>query len=94
MEGQVTCFDVSQTISPCYACLYPDAHDEPMNCAENGVLPSVAGIIASTMVTESIKLITGVGESLVGRLLILDAAHMEWRCLRLTRDSDCQVCQR
>ncbi len=83
MEGQVTCFDARQKDSPCYACLYPAAQDEHLNCTENGVLPSVAGMIASTMVTESIKLLTGVGESLLGRLLILDAIQMEWRCVCL-----------
>lgn len=94
MEGQVSCFDSRQKDSPCYACLYPDAIDEQLNCTANGVLPSVAGMIASTMVTESIKLITGIGDSLVGRLLILDAMQMEWRCVGLKRDQNCQVCQR
>ena len=91
-EGQVTCFDFSRAITPCYACLYAGAEDENLNCSENGVLPSVVAMIASTMVTECVKLIAQVGENLVGRLLLLDAISMEWRSIVFNKDPDCSVC--
>lgn len=91
-EGQVSCFDFRRTTTPCYACLYANAVDENLNCSENGVLPSVVAMIASTMVTECVKLITQIGESLEGRLLLLDAMTMEWRSITLSKDPDCLVC--
>jgi adenylyltransferase/sulfurtransferase len=91
-EGQVTCFDFRHGQTPCYACLYAEASDESLNCSENGVLPSVVAMIASTMVTECVKLITEIGESLQGRLLLLDAMSMEWRCIALKQDEHCTVC--
>lgn len=92
-EGQVTCFDSSQKESPCYHCLYPSAQDEEqLNCSENGVLGPVAGMIGTMMATETIKLFLGIGESLVGRLMLLDALHMEWRSVTLRKDPNCSEC--
>ena len=92
-EGQITTFDTSKDHSPCYHCLYPNATDEQqLNCTENGVLGSVAGMIGTMMATEAIKIIVGIGESLVGKLILLDALHMEWRTVKLSRDSSCPVC--
>jgi adenylyltransferase/sulfurtransferase len=62
------------------------------SCSETGVLAPVAGIIGSIQATETLKILTGVGETLNGRLLILDARTMEWRELKLRRDPDCPVC--
>jgi adenylyltransferase/sulfurtransferase len=91
-EGQVTCFDFRLDTTPCYACLYANANDEHLNCSENGVLPSVVAMIASTMVTESVKLIAQIGDSLVGRLLLLDAMSMEWRSINYSKDEHCSTC--
>lgn len=91
-EGQVTAFDPKDHTSPCYHCLYPSGQDEDLNCSENGVLGPVAGMIGTTMATEAIKLITGIGESLVGRLLLLDALSMQWRVIKLRKDPHCSVC--
>ena len=91
-EGQVSVFDVSRPDSPCYACLYRDGAGENEACATFGVLAPVPGIIGSIQATEVIKLITGVGMPLIGRLLLLDAASMEWRTIRLPRDPACPVC--
>jgi adenylyltransferase/sulfurtransferase len=93
LEGQVSVFDSSRPDSPCYACLYRDeggGGDEA--CATFGVLAPVPGIIGSIQATEVIKLITGIGTPLIGRLLLLDAATMEWRTMRLPRDPACPVC--
>ena len=91
-EGQVTSFDHRNTDSPCYHCLYPDALDEDINCSENGVLGPVAGIVGAMMATEAIKTLVDIGESLTGRLLLLDALHMEWRSVKLPKDPNCPVC--
>ena len=91
-EGQITTFDPRKQDSPCYHCLYPNGQDEQLNCSENGVLGSVAGMIGTAMATEAIKLITGIGESLVGKLMLVDALHMDWRLIKLPKDNNCSVC--
>jgi len=92
-EGQVATFDLRNEKSPCYHCLYPDAQDDQqLNCSENGVLGPVAGMIGAMMATEAIKIITEIGESLVGRLMLLDALHIEWRSIKLSKDSSCPTC--
>ena len=93
-EGQVTIFDCRNPDSPCYHCLYPQGEDQDLNCSENGVLGPVAGMIATAMATEAVKLIINIGESLSGRLLLLDALHMEWRTVRLQKDPQCSVCSK
>ncbi len=92
MEGQVTVFDYRRDDSPCYQCLYREGDDEEANCASNGVLAPVVGIIGSIQATETIKLIAGLGKSLVGKLLLLDARAMQWRELTLRRDPHCPAC--
>ncbi len=91
-EGQLTCFDHRRSDAPCYHCLYPDAHDEQLNCSENGVLGPVAGMVGTMMATEAIKLLVDIGESLTGKLLLLDALNMEWRSVGFSKDNDCSVC--
>ena len=91
MEGQVAVF-MNDGSGPCYRCLYKDEGELDMSCSENGVLAPVVGIIGSIQSTEAIKVLTGVGETLHGRLLLLDAQHMEWRSLKLKKDPACPVC--
>lgn len=88
-EGQVTVFRNDQNDSPCYRCLYKDEGELEERCSESGVLAPVVGIIGSIQATEAIKVITGMGQELKGRLLILDALSMEWRTLKLKRDPSC-----
>jgi adenylyltransferase/sulfurtransferase len=92
MEGQVSVFRLDQPDSPCYACLYAEGSDAAMACAEFGVLGSVAGIIGCVQATEAVKVLLGIGEPLVGRLLLLDARPMSWQTIRLSRDPVCPVC--
>lgn len=92
LEGQVTVFDSRQSQSPCYQCLYTEGDDEEANCARNGVMAPLVGIIGSVQAMETIKLISQVGTTLAGRLLLLDAATMQWREMRLPRDPACPVC--
>jgi len=92
-EGQVSVFDMRNDASPCYQCLFPDmGAEENLRCAENGVFSPLVGIIGTTQAAEAMKLLMGIGESLQGRLLLLDALAMEWRSIRLSRDPACEVC--
>ena len=94
MEGQVSVFDQRRDDSPCYRCLYRNVGDEDTSCATNGVMAPLVGIIGSVQAMEAVKLLAGIGQSLVGRLLLLDATNLQWRELRLPRDPDCPVCGR
>lgn len=94
-DGQVSVFDLRESTSPCYHCLFPDsAEADEMRCAENGVFSPLVGIIGTTQAAEAIKLLAGVGRSLQGRLLLLNALEMEWRTIRVPKDSACPVCAR
>ena len=92
LEGQVTVIDPRRDDAPCYRCLYGDAGDEALNCAENGVAAPLVGIVGSVQAMEAMKIIAGVGESLAGHVLHLDAKRMEWRKFKLTKDPDCPAC--
>ena len=91
-EGQLAVYDSRQPDSPCYHCLYPEQGNEDLTCSEAGVIGPLVGIIGASQAMEAIKVISGVGKPLVGRLLILDAWTMEWREMKLARDPDCPVC--
>jgi molybdopterin/thiamine biosynthesis adenylyltransferase len=92
-EGQVTSFDPRQDDSPCYACLYPAATDDAQQtCSENGVISPLVGVIGTLQALEVLKLLTGVGVSLVGHLLVFDAKESSWLKLRLPRNPKCTAC--
>ena len=92
-EGQVTVYDFRHEDSPCYHCLFPDTgSDQETRCAENGVFAPLVGMIGTTQAAEALKLILDIGESLQGRLLLLDALTMEWRRIKFARDAKCAVC--
>lgn len=92
-EGQVTVFDFRNETSPCYHCLYPDVgSDAEMRCADNGVFAPLVGMIGTAQAAEALKLIMHLGESLQGRLLLLDTLSMQWRTIKLSRDHACAVC--
>lgn len=91
LEGQVAVFDARHDASPCYRCLYEEDRDDA-TCAANGVLAPLVGIIGAMQALETIKLICGFGTSLTGRLLLLDARHMQWREMKLPKDHQCPVC--
>jgi molybdopterin/thiamine biosynthesis adenylyltransferase len=92
-EGQITVFDMRHEDSPCYHCLFPDMEaDSEMRCAENGVFAPLVGMIGTAQAAEAMKLLLGIGDSLQGRLLLLDVLAMEWRNIRLRKDPGCAVC--
>ncbi|MCW8918384.1 MAG: molybdopterin-synthase adenylyltransferase MoeB [Gammaproteobacteria bacterium] len=89
MEGQVAVFHNERPESPCYRCLYRDEQELAQTCSENGVLSPVVGIIGAIQATEVLKALLGIGETLDGRLLLLDALTMEWRSMKLRKDPAC-----
>jgi adenylyltransferase/sulfurtransferase len=91
-EGQASVFATKN--GPCYRCLYPEPPPPGLvpSCAEGGVLGVLPGIIGVIQATEAIKLITGIGEPLIGRFLIYDALKMRFRELKVPKDPDCPVC--
>ena len=92
-DGQVTVFDLRSAQSPCYHCLFPEDGDlEEMRCAIMGVFAPLVGIVGSTQAAEALKMLMGTGETLNGRLLMLDALTMQWRSVRLRKDTACPVC--
>jgi len=92
-DGQVSVFDLRDQGSPCYACLFPEnAEPQEERCAVMGVFAPVTGIIGTVQAAEALKLLSGAGESLNGRLLILDALGMRWREVRIRKDPACEVC--
>lgn len=93
-EGQVSVFDPNNPISPCYRCLYQDGDDMQLSCSENGVAAPVVGMIGTVQAMETMKLIIGLGEPLVGSLLVMDAKYMEWRKLKLSRNPHCRICSK
>ena len=93
-QGQLAVFDPRDAGSACYACLYEEGGEELEDCRRNGVLAPVTGVIGSLMAVEALKLLTGVGRPLTGRLLRYDALSGESRYTALTRDPACPVCSR
>ncbi|WP_104108065.1 adenylyltransferase/sulfurtransferase MoeZ [Nocardioides sp. 616] len=94
-DGQASVFAPSMAPdAPCYRCLYPEPPPPGMvpSCAEGGVLGVLCASIGSIQVNEAIKLLTGIGEPLVGKLMIYDALEMEYRKLRVRKDPDCALC--
>jgi adenylyltransferase/sulfurtransferase len=92
-DAQVAVFDLRKPDAPCYACIYPeDGEVEEVQCATMGVLAPLTGAVGALQAMEAIKLLTGSGETLNGRLLLLDAKLSEWRTVRVKRDPDCAVC--
>lgn len=91
-DGQASVFWAEH--GPCYRCLYPEAPPPGMvpSCAEGGVLGVLCASIGAIQVTEAIKLLTGIGEPLVGRLMVYDALEMQYRQVKVRKDPDCALC--
>jgi len=92
-DGQVAVFDLRASGAPCYACLFPESGEtEDVRCAVMGVFAPLTGIVGSIQAAEALKLITGTGETLAGRLLLLDALTMQVRTITLRKDPACPAC--
>ena len=94
-EGQVSMFDWSIESSPCYQCLYPQENtmgETNLNCSENGVISPLVGVIGTTQAMEAIKVITGIGQGLVGKVTYYDAKQNEWQKFSLAKSANCPIC--
>lgn len=92
-DGQISVYDPRSPTSPCYACVFaPDDAFEETLCATMGVFAPLVGIIGTMQAAEALKLLSGAGTSLAGRLLMLDGRNMEWNEVRLPRNTVCPVC--
>lgn len=91
-EGQVSVFDARNANSPCYQCLYASADGAALNCAENGVIAPLVGIIGTCQALEAIKVLLGLEHNLVGYLLHFDGLRMEWNKFKLPKVANCPTC--
>ncbi len=91
-EAQISVFNPQDETSPCYRCLYKEDAEVEATCTANGVLAPLLGIAGSIQATEAMKLIMGLGNTLQGRLLLIDVMAMEWHSAILPKDPDCPVC--
>ena len=91
-EGQVSVFNPLDESSPCYNCLYPRDGSIAQTCSENGVIAPITGIIGSMQALEAIKVISQAGETLQGRVLLLDGLSMQWQSMQLPRNPKCPSC--
>ena len=89
-DGQVSVFDAER--GPCYRCVFPEPPRQAPNCSTAGVLGSVPGVIGTIQATEAIKLLAGVGEPLIGRLLLYNAYDQTFETVRLRKNPRCKVC--
>ena len=92
-DGQVSVYDTREALSPCYACVFAPSEDfEETRCATMGVFAPLVGIIGAMQAAEALKLLSGAGTSLAGRLQMLDGRAMEWNEVRVPRNPHCPVC--
>ncbi len=93
-EGQIAVFTPGINDSPCYNCLYSDNGEEMINCSSNGVIAPITGIVGSIQAMEAMKLIMGIGKTLMGRLLLLDGLSMQWNEMKLRKNGLCPTCNK
>jgi molybdopterin-synthase adenylyltransferase len=93
MDGQVSVFDSTHAEAPCYACIFPPDHPpEETRCATLGVFAPLVGIIGTVQAAEALKILSGMGSHMAGRLLMLDGRELSWTDIRMQRNPACPVC--
>ena len=93
MDGQVSVFDSTQPDAPCYACIFPpEQAPEETRCATMGVFAPLVGIIGTVQAAEALKILSGMGSHMAGRLLMLDGRALSWTDIRMQRNPACPVC--
>lgn len=92
IEGQVAVFTPGQNDSPCYNCLYQETGEDLQNCATNGVMAPITGIIGSIQALEAMKVVMHIGETLTGRLLLIDGLSMDINTMVLRKNPKCPTC--
>jgi adenylyltransferase/sulfurtransferase len=93
LEGQLSVFDSRRADSPCYRCLYEEDAELDASCAQNGVLAPLVGVMGTLQALECLKVLSGMGTTLVGKLLLFDALNLQFRELKLRRNPACPVCR-
>jgi molybdopterin-synthase adenylyltransferase len=93
MDGQVSVFDSTRGDAPCYACIFPPQEmPEETRCATMGVFAPLVGIIGTMQAAEALKILSGMGSHMAGRLLMLDGRELAWSDIRMQRNPACPVC--
>ena len=92
MEGQIATYLPAEPDSPCYQCLYGPDYEQAETCAAEGVVAPLVGVLGSLQAMQAILVLTGLTAQLVGKLLLFDAAGMDWRAVKVRRDPGCSVC--
>ena len=93
MDGQVSVFDITQSETPCYACIFPpEQAPEETRCATMGVFAPLVGIIGTVQAAEALKILSAMGSHMAGRLLMLDGRELSWTDIRMQRNAACPVC--
>jgi molybdopterin-synthase adenylyltransferase len=93
MDGQVSVFDSTRADAPCYACVFPpNEAPEETRCATMGVFAPLVGIIGTVQAAEALKILSGMGSHMAGRLLMLDGRDLSWTDIRMGRNAQCPVC--
>ena len=93
LDGQISVYDTQHADAPCYACVFPPAQNfEETRCATMGVLAPLVGIMGSMQAAEALKILSGMGSSLRGQLMMLNAQHMDWQSIQTQRHTQCPVC--
>ena len=91
-DGQISVIDSREVDAPCYRCLYKEGDETADTCAQAGILGPVVGMVGCVQAIETLKLITGIGSSLAGRLVLFDGLSMEWHEIALKKNPSCPVC--
>jgi molybdopterin-synthase adenylyltransferase len=92
-DGQLAVYDTARAAQPCYACVFPpDSTFEETRCATMGVFAPLVGIIGSMQAAEALKIVSGIGSKMAGRMLMLDGRNMEFNDIRVPRNLQCKVC--
>ena len=91
-EGQVTVYDPRHESTPCYQCLYPVDASVEQNCSTSGVFSPLVGMVGTIQAAEALKVLANIGETLEGRMLMIDALTMQFQTLKLPRRKNCEVC--
>lgn len=92
-DGQMTVFDTANATSPCYACLFPPSQAvEEVRCATMGVFAPLVGIVGTLEATEALKILSGMGSAMVGRLMMVDTRRTEFNEVRVGREPGCEIC--
>jgi adenylyltransferase/sulfurtransferase len=91
-EGQMMVIDPKQAEKPCYECVYPDVNEGELSCSESGIFAPVVGLMGVHQALEALKVISGIGETLTGKLMSFDGLSGTWRNFNVPKQKNCPIC--